>query len=443
MTNILHFWWRVLIETGGFHRHEQAITKCAKYLKEEPRWNRKIQALGWTSAIVVWQTFRQIWMPQLLLRYLILTGFLHGFHRMIQWVKQLTRKAYRRFLHSNGRKLRTLEQQLQQANTYAEWKTIGTQLDLAEGRTKWREDPVSSLYPYERVRTKIDLYRYLMMAQDLPTLMFELRAGLQRKQLGFGHRELFQKSHVGTKYLIDEYMDTIVEALNTVVRATPAENDEDGEASLENKLAFFSETRHAFGRSALMLSGGGGLGMYHCGLVKTLIEQNCLPTVIAGSSAGSIVAGMIGVRTDSEYLKIFTDYELMNNLFFGLNITPRDREKYIPTWVHSLSKIVPWIVYQHVEVFTIILQRFFERNFLMDNTVLAKAIRENIGDLTFREAYDRTGRIINITVTPKKLQRLSPPVKLSNGPKCPSLVGVCCFLLNPEYIFTSKIIGER
>jgi TAG lipase/steryl ester hydrolase/phospholipase A2/LPA acyltransferase len=33
--------------------------------------------------------------------------------------------------------------------------------------------------------------------------------------------------------------------------------------SLEEKLAFFKETRHAYGRTALLLSGGGGLGSFH------------------------------------------------------------------------------------------------------------------------------------------------------------------------------------
>jgi TAG lipase/steryl ester hydrolase/phospholipase A2/LPA acyltransferase len=32
---------------------------------------------------------------------------------------------------------------------------------------------------------------------------------------------------------------------------------------MEEKLSFFRETRHAFGRTALLLSGGGGLGSFH------------------------------------------------------------------------------------------------------------------------------------------------------------------------------------
>jgi len=34
------------------------------------------------------------------------------------------------------------------------------------------------------------------------------------------------------------------------------------------KLAFFNEMRHSYGRSALMLSGGAVLGLYHVGVVK-------------------------------------------------------------------------------------------------------------------------------------------------------------------------------
>lgn len=65
----------------------------------------------------------------------------------------------------------------------------------------------------------------------------------------------------------------------------PAPQDE---LSAEEKLAFFRETRHTFGRTALLLSGGGGLGTFHIGVVKALFERQLLPRVLAGSSVGSI-----------------------------------------------------------------------------------------------------------------------------------------------------------
>jgi TAG lipase/steryl ester hydrolase/phospholipase A2/LPA acyltransferase len=60
-------------------------------------------------------------------------------------------------------------------------------------------------------------------------------------------------------------------------------------------LEFFAETRHALGRTALLLSGGARLGTYHLGVIKCLREQALLPRIIAGSSAGSIFAALLGV----------------------------------------------------------------------------------------------------------------------------------------------------
>ena len=75
-----------------------------------------------------------------------------------------------------------------------------------------------------------------------------------------------------------------------------------GEAPIptDARLAFFNETRHAYGRTALLLSGGAALGFYHVGVVKTLMENRLMPRVLGGSSAGSIVCAMIGTRTDEE-----------------------------------------------------------------------------------------------------------------------------------------------
>ena len=45
--------------------------------------------------------------------------------------------------------------------------------------------------------------------------------------------------------------------------------------SLEEKLNFLRETRHAFGRTALVLSGGGALGAFH--VVRSLTHRQCIP----------------------------------------------------------------------------------------------------------------------------------------------------------------------
>lgn len=59
--------------------------------------------------------------------------------------------------------------------------------------------------------------------------------------------------------------------------------------------------RHAVGRSALLLSGGAILGMYHIGVVQTLIEAGCMPKILAGSSAGSIIASFLATRPMDDF----------------------------------------------------------------------------------------------------------------------------------------------
>ncbi len=61
------------------------------------------------------------------------------------------------------------------------------------------------------------------------------------------------------------------------------------------------------GETALMLSGGGKLGNYHIGVIRVLHEGGLLPRVISGSSAGSIMAAMVGSRTDSELRGMLSD----------------------------------------------------------------------------------------------------------------------------------------
>ena len=53
------------------------------------------------------------------------------------------------------------------------------------------------------------------------------------------------------------------------------------------KTEMFVHMRQSYGRSALMLSGGGGLGVYHIGVVKALFEAGLMPRIVSGSSAGS------------------------------------------------------------------------------------------------------------------------------------------------------------
>lgn len=44
------------------------------------------------------------------------------------------------------------------------------------------------------------------------------------------------------------------------------------EISREEKTMFFKKGRRALGQTALMLSGGGAIAMYHAGVIRALID---------------------------------------------------------------------------------------------------------------------------------------------------------------------------
>ncbi len=51
----------------------------------------------------------------------------------------------------------------------------------------------------------------------------------------------------------------------------------------QEKFLAFKQLSRTYGRTALLLSGGAALGMYHIGVVKALYEANLLPKVWTGS----------------------------------------------------------------------------------------------------------------------------------------------------------------
>ena len=135
-------------------------------------------------------------------------------------------------------------------------------------------------------------------------MMFTLRGGIARNKYGLLHEGLFSRALAGTKCLVEEYNEMVCQGLDFVCDGQVMEGD--APIPTDARLAFFNETRHSYGRTAMLLSGGAALGFYHAGVVKALVLNNLMPRVIGGASAGSILCAMIGTRTDEE---------LINDLF--------------------------------------------------------------------------------------------------------------------------------
>eukprot|EP00966_Prymnesium_polylepis_P207217 4799501-Prymnesium_polylepis.1 len=94
---------------------------------------------------------------------------------------------------------------------------------------------------------------------------------------------------------IAEYQGDVCAALQFIARGSAP-----GSLPAAQRLAFINETRHAYGRTALMLSGGAAFGVKHMGVVGALHRERLMPRIVCGTSAGSIVASFVCVKTDAE-----------------------------------------------------------------------------------------------------------------------------------------------
>jgi hypothetical protein len=161
-------------------------------------------------------------------------------------------------------------------------------------------------YDPDLIQTHADMLQKAIASSDLSALQYRLRTGLSRDLGAMNSLRLYKHSWFGTKFLIDDYINTVLEAIEAFSDLTIRYNIPNAEVrfyqqSLEGSLKFF-------GRSALTLSGGAPLGMKHIGVVKTLWEAELLPEVISGASAGSIVAAIVGTSTDEHMYEVLEQF---------------------------------------------------------------------------------------------------------------------------------------
>lgn len=152
------------------------------------------------------------------------------------------------YLTAKGREDKKLAEQLANAKSYAEWKEVAHKLDVLHKVDAWRDSEESNLYDSRVVKKRIKQTSEMLDRGDVFDLMFRFRGGLARDQFGMQHEGLFSKALSGTKVLVERYHETMAKALNFICDSPIS----DEEIPTDAKLAFFNETRHAYGRTALL-----------------------------------------------------------------------------------------------------------------------------------------------------------------------------------------------
>lgn len=208
--------------------------------------------------------------------------------------------------------------------------------------------------------------------------------------------DLYNRAYSGTKLLIEDYITEIIQCFE-YLDAQEIKNNyyqvidqkTTSFATMQQKMDFFHDTRQSFGRTVLVLHGGSLFGLCHIGVIKALFLNGLLPRIISGSTVGALVAGYICCLRDDQLLQAIDN--ISNE--FPANFTHSDSDiKYYSNFERILKSLYPPEI--------IIFERY---------------VAQKIGNMTFEEAYLKTNRVLNITITssdeafPKLFNYLTTP----------------------------------
>ncbi|CBX92898.1 hypothetical protein LEMA_P056040.1 [Plenodomus lingam JN3] len=266
------------------------------------------------------------------------------------------------------------------AQTYKEWQEAANMLDKHLAYDAWRQSNYSKYYDYRMIQSRHNL---LVDAQndpegiDIHTLINLVQTGLIRNLGNIANPKLYNRAFYGTKRIIGEYMLQVIGAIN-IIEKYPTSKNGYTDSQKESTITSF---KRSFGHSALILQGGAMFGLCHLGVVKALLEQKLLPRCIVGTSTSALVAAFVGVHTREELPGCLTGKNIDLTAF--TNRPYRKDTGYLGRLATLVRRLKRW---WHVGHF-------------LDLDVLEEMLKANLGNMTFDEAFLRTGTVLNIIIT--------------------------------------------
>ncbi|CAD1808918.1 hypothetical protein FOB58_000395 [Candida parapsilosis] len=255
-----------------------------------------------------------------------------------------------------------LREKLRQSKSYEEWVENAINLDKYLNLDKWSENPKFSYYDYKTVGMTISRLKKARANNNIQELQILLQGCLKRNFAGIENRQLYSHRYYGTKNLVQSYYEEVLRCIEIVT--------DSNDVSPEIKYKFFKIVSKNFGKSALCLSGGATFAYTHFGVAKALLDAGLLPNIISGTSGGGLIAALLCTRTDEELKKLL-----------------------IPQLARKITACEdPWYVW---------IPRLIKTGARFDSVAWArKSNWFTRGSTTFEEAFERTGRKLNISTVP-------------------------------------------
>ncbi|KAJ5183434.1 hypothetical protein N7492_001050 [Penicillium capsulatum] len=383
-------------------RKTRGRRKTPKRSKDETREGVLYTVLKWPFLFTVFA-----WITVLGCGYVLVRVYIFLYEQWVTW---------------RGKRQR-LRLQLSAQKNYADWFKAAQALDTHLGNDAWKQVDEYAYYDHLMIHKVVSQLRTARKDAEceasrdgasthgvpaIEELRFLLEACVKNNFAGVENPRIYSETYSGTKNLVQEYIDEVHACIQLVL--------ENKQMDAESKYQHFKHLDTNFGRTALCLSGGATFAYYHFGVVRALLDNDVLPELITGTSGGALVAGLVATRTDEELKQLL-----------------------VPALAHQIRAC-------H-EGFTTWVRRWWRTGARFDTLDWAKQCSWFCrGSTTFREAYERTGRILNVSCVPSDPHS---PTILANYLTCPDCVIWSAVLasaavpgiLNPVVLMTKRRDG--
>ncbi|KAL3419609.1 patatin-like phospholipase [Phlyctema vagabunda] len=342
-------------------RKERKTEKRRKSSTRQPRRSRDETREGYLYTLLKWPLLGVVvaWVSGLGASYLATRLYIWMYEHFIAWRGK--RNRLRRELHGT--------------TNYGDWVAKAKEMDTFLGNDQWKAVDQYAYYDHKTVKRVLDQIRRCVrnietaerngesasekVVEDLKSL---IEACVKSNFVGVENARLYSQTYYGTKNLVQDFVDHVEMGVSILSRTN--------QLGAEEKRTLFKRMHTNFGRTALCLSGGASFAYYHFGVVKALLDANLLPEVITGTSGGALVAALVATRTNDELKSL-----LVPALAGKITACSESFTSWVPRWWKTGARFdsVDWA--RRCSWFT-------------------------RGSMTFREAYERTGRILNVSCVP-------------------------------------------
>ncbi|KAI8952002.1 lipase [Xylaria longipes] len=310
---------------------------------------------------------------------------------------------YEHYIAWTGKRER-LRRSMRATSNYRDWVRAAKELDAYLGNEQWKEENEYAYYDSKTVRRVYEQIRKHRKAaeqeegepasgsgskQAIENLKALTEACVKNNFVGVENPRLYSQTYYGTKNLVQHFIDEVENSTRFLINSR--------QLPLDEKRALFKRMHANYGRTALCLSGGASFAYYHFGVVKALLEADLLPDVITGTSGGALVAALVATRTNEELKQL-----LVPALAHNIKACSEPITTWFPRWWKTGA-------------------RFDSIDWARQSSWWSR------GSMTFREAYERTGRILNVSCVPA-------------DPHSPTIL--CNYLTSPDCVIWSAVLAS-